>query len=41
MREIGLLRVEVRNLRHEVASATGRQIDVPTDAPPDMSRPSP
>lgn len=39
MREIGLLRVEVRHLRREVAAATGRQIDVPTDAPPEMARP--
>lgn len=38
MREIGLLRVEVRNLRHEVASVTGLQIDVPTDAPPEITR---
>ena len=40
MREIGLLRVEVRHLRHEVAAATGRQIDVPTDAPPEITRPN-
>ncbi len=39
MHEIGLLRVEVRNLRHEVASATGRRIDVPTDAQPEMTKP--
>lgn len=38
MREIGLLRVEVRNLRHEVAGVTGRQIDVPTDAAPEITR---
>lgn len=40
MREIGLLRVEVRKLRHEVATVTGHQIDVPTDAPPDITRPA-
>lgn len=38
MREIGLLRVEVRKLRQEVASVTGRQIDLPTDAAPEITR---
>ncbi len=40
MHEIGLLRVEVRHLRREVATVTGRQIDVPTDAPPEIMRPN-
>jgi len=40
MHEIGLLRVEVRHLRREVATVTGRRIDVPTDAPPEIMRPN-
>jgi len=40
MHEIGLLRVEVRHLRREVAAATGRQIDVLADAPPEIARPN-
>lgn len=39
MREIGLLRVEVRNLRHEVAAISGQRIDVATGAPPDTTGP--